>query len=511
MNVIGKKQHTIPQLANTAKPPVWRGREPVQLSPGQQASLDVAQATLARLTNCLLKVASSGASGRFKKNVVPLPTISLKSESPFPSLPHSSPKPIVEPVVIHTPLPQTEKQRYQATWTLAAHTVQSLRERLQLTHADWLEEIVNNQKDFVATTDTEYKKTREQLEDAIDSLDDVPFLDQLLLIPEDYTDITALKAAFVDELHNRLNVFLNDIAKQKTKLLELVKYTPENEFKQALFHFIDDREAKSLFLQSEIANDNLDCRQLTTYKKKIDDLIASTHQRIEKETRLENIILLKQSYNFLDNNSHAAIVTLITNGNFFSANVLDKTQKKHSQLLEAAAKDLTSTAKIKAYAKTLENAIKDLTQKALVSQAPPQGLIAQFQHLDESDFPYYDLTRDRLVEGAKAKIDACISQLERYTSLLSAALPVFEQQASKEYPTMLAIRNTLEAKSIEIAALRTSFVTRAFFWHVFPVETPVEELPSDKFVEYIKFVDHLIQKTLADLTEDAAQAGFTWN
>lgn len=413
---------------------------------------------------------------------------------------------------------------YQDTLLLASNIIVDMRKRLQLTNALWLEDVVAQQKDGIDFTDSDYKNAQEAIEDAIDSRDDISYVEQLQVLPEDHEGIPVLKNALISDLHSQLKMASAELETKKGQLLSLMKNTPENDFSKGLIDFIDTSRTHMAALESthtvfknwvtgyqeDSAVDSLTKSQLPGYKHAVDTTIAAALEKIESSTCMKRSLRVQLSYEVLNQSAISTIAILIEKNNFLAAHKLADAQKKHAQHLKFISENMSSASAMKSYADGLEAAVKELAQLLITSQIPPLALIEQLSQLESLNSPYYKTLQKHFIDTTIAKIGAYTSRLDRYQTLLRAAIPIFEQQEADKLPALSRIEEKIIEKKIEIEGLKTTFWTRLHFWELLPVEIPLDDLPTAKLREYAGTIDNLIKQGLAELENEAEQAGFAW-
>lgn len=415
-----------------------------------------------------------------------------------------------------SPVKSEAEQRYQKVYNEAISTISELREQCQYTNAYWLLRVVAQQKSalnksFNSNTlnAANLNSARENIENVLDSMAFVPFLDQLLSLPENSREEQPLKTALLAQQRQVLLEATAKLDDQKDAFIDICKQP--SPWRQAMLDFMDESKAKMLKLAEPQETERLVRGQLKHYTESVAAIVRSTEAHIQDECCLDRLVLFRPLYDTLDKLAAEKLPMLTSNGDFLHLHALEGVRTTFADKIKSAEANLTSKANITAYAAWLESGISALKNTLEeVNAETSADPITQLDRLKALNSPHYQTLHQRLINNSQVKLNAYVLLLERYQKLLVEAIPLLTLKYPHVVSACQVIKEKVATKQSQVDALRTNFTVRLNFWDLFPGKVPLKDLPPAQLSEYLKFIDTTIQTNLQELTEDAAKIGFKW-
>lgn len=455
---------------------------------------------------------------------VPAPTIKIPVENPV--------------------IPSTPKEKYLLLLDFANKHVIELRNRSQFLSSEWLEKQIKQITELFTSQDENEKSIKtatESLENALDSTEEsMPFLDQLLALPENSPSEEKLKELVLNDIRGTLTHFSENFDAKMKDAVNLLKDSEACPWHQTLRDFYEttNSQTEELNTYHDIFNsripgfhtamhwvnpltdnvnplvplETLGKRELATHKTLVEQHCAKALYFLENETKVEMILNLNTQFQQLISHIPKKLEQLEQSGQYLQLAMLQNAKTKQEEITRKASTSLSSAWASQRYAYALAIAVEGL-QKQLedIEKSPATDPFEQLEGLKQLSSPHYKTLHQQLVGKSKKSLESHLKALNSYHNTLSIYIPILEEKKNALVEPLKAMDAKIKSKTAEAMALSVDYTTRLHAWQIFSSQIPLNELPPSKLKEYADKVAVIVEDGIEEIADDAATVGFKFD
>lgn len=436
------------------------------------------------------------------------------------------------------------KKEYLELLDIARAHALKLKEQCQFTSAEWLEDEI--EKAIIQLSEDKegalsLKHAIESLEDALDCAEDkVDFASQLEILPPNSPYEQELKNLVILDIRHALAKFSEEFEKKENEIQALLHNSEHSSWYQDLIQFFEATKQKMTslaenyhsfestipglesglhWINQKLGNDTdlltplnaLDRHLLIKHKVYVEHFCSSSLQALINQTQVEKIKDLTRQY--LDIKNRALLIKdRLDETQYLYHAELEEILNEADESISAISSSLTDCGKCQDYVNILSNAIEALAEElAEVEEYPKVDPMDQLIELMEIESPAYDTLHSKLIQETKNQLKAFVDILTRYQEILTAAIPILEENHPHMIDKLTNLEEMINSKKIEAQGLMVDYATRFNFWQLFNSNVAIEKLSPHQLKEYKNKVFNLMLTGLEEINQEAENIGIKFN